>query len=154
MNYNKRWPHRNASRDVMRAPSWWDDAKTPIAFLIAPLAVPLVTVWILSAPLDGLDRGTTLIVSTFAAYLGVFLALPVYLYLRGREEMTFLLAPIIGFAMGVITAYVVYFLFGYTLIGSLADSIVRRDAFGFGGPSAAVVGAILWLIARPDRPEE
>ena len=138
----------------MRAPSWWDDAKTPVAFLVAPLAVPLVMVWILSAPFNGLDRGTTLVVSGIAAYLGVLLALPIYLYLQGRQEMTFLLAPIIGFTMGVITTYVVYFLCGYTLIGSLADSIVRRDAFGFGGPSGAVVGAILWLIARPDRPEE
>jgi hypothetical protein len=76
-------------------------------------------VWILSAPLNGLDRGTTLVVSTFAAYLGVFLALPVYLYLQMREAMTFWLAPIVGFTMGVTTTYVVYFLFGYTSLGAL-----------------------------------
>jgi hypothetical protein len=138
----------------MRAPSWWDDAKTPMAFLVAPLAVPLVMVWILSAPLNGLDRGTTMLVSGIAAYLGVFLSLPVYLYLQTQEAPTFWLGPVIGFTMGVMTSYVVYFLFGYTLIGSLADSVVGRDAYGFGGPSGAVVGAILWLIARPDRPEE
>jgi hypothetical protein len=139
----------------MRAPPWWDEARTPVAFIVSPLAVPLVIACLLSLPLNHPISLTTMVVGMFMAYVGGFaLGLPIYRYLQAREAMTFWLAPIIGFAMGAITTYVVYFLCGYTLIGSLADSIVRRDAFGFGGPSGAVVGAILWLIARPDRPEE
>jgi Zn-dependent protease with chaperone function len=146
-----------ASRNVMRAPSWWRDLRTPIAFLVAPLAIPIVMTW-LRPSLADLDTGLALVVSMLAAYIGIFvIGLPIYLYLQTRGAMAFWLAPIIGFMIGVVMTYALYFFValsvGYHVV-SPAEPVTLQDAFGFGGPSGAVVGAILWLIARPDRREE
>lgn len=71
-------------------PRWWDNARTPIAFLVAPLATPVITAWGLRPSLDDLGAGIELVVSAFAAYVGVFvLGLPMYRYLQARKLTAF-----------------------------------------------------------------
>jgi uncharacterized membrane protein YidH (DUF202 family) len=78
-----------ASRNVMRAPSWWRDLRTPIAFLVAPLVIPIVMTW-LRPSLADLDTGLALVVSMLAAYIGIFvIGLPIYLYLQMRGQWHF-----------------------------------------------------------------
>jgi len=141
----------------MRAPPWWDQARTPVAFIVSPLAVPFVIACLLNLPLNHPISLTTMVVGMFMAYVGGFaLGLPIYRYLQAREAMTFWLAPIIGFAIGVIMTYVVYLFFGMfmglsTVVAILADDSMFRDAYRLGGIPGAVAGVILWLIGRPDR---
>jgi hypothetical protein len=146
----------------MKTPPWWDDARTPIAFLVSPLAAPVMTAWNLHPPLNDVGGGIGLVVSAFVAYVGVFaLGLPTYRYLLARKLTAFWIAPMVGFIAGTIMMYVVYVLFalalGYSLstaTSDITDSAALRDALRFGGTSGAAVGAILWLIARPDRPTQ
>jgi hypothetical protein len=84
-----------------------------------------------------------------------------YRYLLARKLTAFWIAPMVGFIAGTIMMYVVYVLFalalGYSLsttTSDIADSAALRDALRFGGTSGAAVGAILWLIARPNRPTQ
>ena len=114
--------------------------RTIIAFSVAPLAVPLIaTAYFasLGAPEEALS--VVLIVSTIVAYSGTFvLGAPLYLFLR-EHETVFAIAPAVGFVAGALVMCV------------LAGRGVSASALGFGGLSGAAVGAILWLIARPDR---
>jgi hypothetical protein len=142
-----------ALRHVMRAPPWWDEARTPVAFIVSPLAVPLVIAWLLRSSLGDVFSTVAMVVGMFMAYVGGFaLGLPIYRYLQAREAMTFWLAPIIGFTIGVIMTYVVYLIVGLPFPGAiLADDSAVRDAYRLGGIPGAIVGVLIWLIGRPDR---
>jgi hypothetical protein len=75
-------------------------------------------------------------------YLGTLLfGLPLYLLLRAYGQTEFWLAPVVGFLAGLAMMYLVRSWLGIPLL-SVA------------GPSGAAVGALLWLIARPDRQRE
>jgi hypothetical protein len=112
-----------------------------IAFYVAPLAVPLIT-GVYFASIGAPDPGQSLFVagSAFVAYVGTLvLGVPLYLFLRAQNVTAFVVALAFGLIAGVIVMYV--------LVGQHMSSGNLR----FGGLSGAAVGAILWLIARPDR---
>jgi hypothetical protein len=128
----------------MRTPSWWSEARTPVAFLVAPVAVPLVAPWLFAPWLAEINLGLALAVSWFVGYVGAFaLGLPIYRYLLARKLTAFWIAPLVGFVIGAIMWCATFALFGWTLN--------LPEALAGGGLVGALVGTILWLIARPDR---
>lgn len=124
--------------------SRWNAQRTPIAFLLAPLAVPLIwTVYVASSAPNGSTspglafQGFFLVfsISALCTYIGVIVfGVPIYLFLRAYGLTAFWIAPVVGFMAGALMLSI----FGAT------------PALMVGGPLGAVVGTILWLIARPD----
>jgi hypothetical protein len=130
-----------------------DTMRSALAFLIAPLVVPapyvisaiyysLVDQWPAPSFLTFLAGITALI-----TYGGVIsLGIPAYLLLRSLGLTAFWIAPVTGFIVGAITDCVAIV---YLLPPALADQLLREMTSA--GVYGAVVGVILWLIARPDR---
>lgn len=129
-------------------------ARAVIAFLVAPLVVPILTTIelreLLSYPAMA---GLMLLFSTVTAYVGTFLfGIPTYLFLRTRRWTAFWRAPVLGFVGGGLA----WWLFksvpmtGSTFHFNPDPSLLRSVLWPF-GPLGAVVGSLLWLIARPDR---
>lgn len=117
--------------------------RTMTAFYVAPLAVPLI----LGVYFEGVNPdpfGYIIIpVSLAVSYAGALIfGVPTYLFLRAHKLTAFWIAPVIGFVFGVIVWCATFSLFGLPLESSAAVS--------GGGLLGAVVGSILWLIARPD----
>jgi hypothetical protein len=143
----------------MSAPPWWNDVRTPIAFLAAPFAVPLIVALSVPAPdsRDTAAAAAAVSVSALVSYLGTFIfGVPTYLFLRARQLTAFWFAPVAGFIAGTTMWYLFFVLFGLSLgsssIGSaILDPSLLSSALGRIGPLGALVGTILWLIARPDR---
>jgi hypothetical protein len=131
-----------------------------IAFLVAPLVVPLFLLPSLYSGMpDKFWFAVTLIGATITAYAGTFFfGLPAYLFLRARKWTAFWIAPVLGFIAGSL-AYCVFVVllglsFGNSLSSVMADfsnASGLRDLLSPIGPEGAVVGSLLWLIARPDR---
>jgi hypothetical protein len=140
-------------------PSWWDAARTPIAFLVAPLVVPFLAVVVLDTPLSDPSIVLLLVMVTFATYVGVAaFGIPTFLFLRSRQWTGFWVALAAGFIIGTVMWYVGVSLFSLSLGNRLSDvlsSLLTADewskALRVGALAGAAVGAILWLIARPDR---
>jgi hypothetical protein len=119
--------------------------RTKLAFLLAPLALPLICVayglvWELpaDAPLPELIRGVAFTAAILAAgaYLGIFiLGAPIYFVLRGCNHTAFWIAPVAGFIAG----------------GMMFVPLFGVLGMGMGGPPGALVATVFWLIARPDR---
>lgn len=131
-----------------------------IAFLVAPLVIPL---FLLPSLYSGMpDRfwfAVTLIVAAITAYAGTFFfGLPAYLFLRARKWTSFWIAPVVGFVGGSL-AYCVFIVVFAVSLGNNLSSVMAgfanpsglRDLLWPIGPEGAVVGSLLWLIARPDR---
>jgi hypothetical protein len=131
-----------------------------IAFLVAPLVVPVL----MFPYLDGLTTtsfwlGFALAISVIITYVGtVVLGVPGYMLLRGRNWTSLWIAPLLGFAIGAFmwlvfhTAFVLLLDQGMSGVRSaLANPSTWEGALWPGGIAGAVVGATLWLIARPDR---
>ena len=134
------------------------------AFLIAPLWVPTITgisaFWIFPQPEQSFWRVTTVVIGGLFGYAGTLgFGIPVFCFLRSRGLVSAWIAIAAGFLGGGITWQIFLLLFGL----SLGDSIdfILKDMFR---PSVwdsllalvpavlgALVGATLWLIARPDR---
>ena len=88
-------------------PSWWDAVRIPIAFLVAPLVVPLLAVLVLDAPLSDPSIVALLIVVTFATYVGVAaFGVPTFLLMRSRQWTEFWMALTAGFIIGTVMWYV------------------------------------------------
>ena len=145
----------------MSVPPWWNNVRTPIAFLVAPFVVPLVVA--LSVPARGphdTAAAAAVGVSALVSYFGSFLfGVPAYLLLRARKLTAFWIAPVAGFIAGTMMWYLFFALFGLALGSSsiasaLSDPNLLSSALGRIGPLGALVGTILWLIARPDRPRQ
>jgi hypothetical protein len=96
--------------------------------------------------------------SLVLGYLGIILlGPPVYLALRALKLTAFWIAPLAGFAVGVGMLCLFLIMLPLNLGQNLATALASLDygllkmAVEDGGPPGAAVGAILWLIARPDR---
>jgi hypothetical protein len=131
-----------------------------IAFLVAPLVVPFFLLpSLLSGMPDGFWFAMTLIVATITAYAGTFFfGLPAYLFLRARKWTSFWFAPVVGFIGGSLAYCLFIVLFGLSLghspssvMATFSNASGLRDLLWPIGPEGAVVGSLLWLIARPDR---
>jgi hypothetical protein len=116
-----------------------------LAFLLAPLALPLICVaygfaWAFppDAPLPELIKGAGLGAAILAvgAYAGLFvLGAPIYFVLRACKHTAFWIAPVAGFIAGAMMFAPFFGAMGIVL----------------GGPPGALVATVFWLIARPDR---
>jgi hypothetical protein len=139
----------------------WDTMRQVIAFLVAPLVVPLLflAVLYLSPSPTAPFFGTALFISGFIAYVGIFMfGIPIYEFLRARNLTAFWIAPAAGVVVGAIMMYVFFVLLGLFFGSSISDTLsdfgrpdVLLFSLGFGAPAGAAVGATFWLIARPDR---
>src|SRR4029453_13208518 len=99
----------------------------------------------------------SLFIVTLVGYLGTFMTIPVYLFLVRRRCPSFWLAPVVGFLAGGVTHAGFYALLalmlGYSAsgMGQLFDQefrgMLQETAWPY-GPLGALVGCVLWLIAR------
>ena len=126
--------------------------RTAFAFLVAPLWAPATTPYIVS-PSGTYDINLNLLYAAILAYGEVLtLGMPAFLILRARNRTAFWIAPVVGFGAGVLTDAIVFILLGISLGNSLT---LTRTSWSWPffptGGLGAVVGATLWLIARPDR---
>jgi len=113
-----------------------------LAFMLAPLVVPLVVTLDLRLWEGGSIGFFIAVIATMVGYVGtLMIGLPLYLLLRNRNATAFLLAPVFGAVIGAVAARLVWSVFGLDR---------PSDSFGFGGLTGAAVGTVLWLIARPD----
>jgi hypothetical protein len=143
------------------------------AFLLAPLTVPLL----MSALALQILREVPylywfgLLIAAAASYVGAILVgAPAYVTLRLRGLTAFWLAPLIGSMAGVIMALAFAEIFPLALESGILTAVVQVFANGahwgeviivkpnameaLVGPAilGALVGTVLWLIGRPDRP--
>jgi hypothetical protein len=120
---------------------WWDEIRVTIAFLVAPSVVPLILAVHPSS--FGLSTAVApvIAVALVVSYVatGAFGA-PLYLLLRAQNVTAFVIAPAAGLIAGMI------------VMSMLPGGFVSSSALQFGALTGAAVGAVLWLIARPDRP--
>jgi hypothetical protein len=139
--------------------SWWNDVRIWMAFVIAPLAAPVVVG--MQFGFSGVPENEISIVamtSLVLGYLGtILLGPPVYLVLRALKLTVFWIAPLAGFVVGVGMLCLFLIWLPLSLGHSLSPVLAKFDyglfkvAVESGGPPGAAVGALLWLIARPDR---
>ena len=143
------------------------------AFLLAPLTVPLLmsalALQILSEVPSLYWFG--LLIAAVASYTGaIFVGAPAYATLRLRGLTAFWLAPVVGSMAGVIIAMALAAILPLALESGILTSIAQIFANGarwgeviiaqpnareaLVGPAmlGALVGTVLWLIGRPDRP--
>ncbi len=86
------------------------------------------------------------------AYAGtLFVGLPTYLFLRNRKWTAFWIAPIAGFMVATATWYLLVTFIPLFFLPRLTQLATLLDALWPIGPIGALVGALMWLIARPDR---
>lgn len=128
-----------------------------MAFLSAPLWVPLIVVLVASGipTPSGMPSASGLmvfaVVSAFFAYLGmVVIGIPAYLFLRWRRWTSLWPAAVVGFVAGFVMAL--------GLVGSWGGWTAALDPSAndlFAGLVSALVGVLVaataWLIIRPDR---
>lgn len=136
------WQHYRAKRyDLI-----WSAIRVPVAFLVAPLGAPIVILLLLMPDFlrdpDLLSHPLIILVvgySFVTAYL-ITLSVGVLLFciLRNLELTQFWIAPSTGAILPVILVSII--------VEPPPASVIVLVSF----PGAAV-GAILWLIARPDR---
>jgi len=127
-----------------------------VAFLVAPLVVPIfAVVYFRGLLFDSFVVVMVLSLSTIAACAGTLLfGVPAYFLLRSRNWTAFWLAAALGFIAGGLTWWV------FSGVRVMEDSLgfkpvwdlnLMVEAFWPFGPVGAVVGSLLWFIARPDR---
>jgi hypothetical protein len=132
------------------------DLRTIVAFLVTPLAVPIALLpYLLFGQRAPGWPTSVLILMTIISYIGLLVfGVPTFVLLIERGWTAFWLAPLCGFAFGVVTwlacLVVVALVFSYSLADVFTwDSLA--EALWPGGGAGVVSGAIFWLIARPDR---
>jgi hypothetical protein len=100
---------------------------------------------------------TTIIAAIFAYGGMLTLGVPAFLILRAGNHTAFWIAAVLGFAIGGLTWVVFFVLFGISLgnsptfVGREAGNVATWSAVLPTGALGSIVGATLWLIARPDR---
>jgi hypothetical protein len=132
-----------------------------IAFLVAALAVPIFVAVAGYSPGVSNDTGyaVTVSVSAVISFNAVFfLGVPVYSFLLARKWTAFWIAPLVGFIVATVVwcVFIILLVLAFSngrsdLLSDLAEIHLLRALVWPIGPIGAVVGALLWLIARPDR---
>lgn len=121
--------------------------RLPVAFLVAPLGAPLV-IFLISLPIVLSDHPFTPLVifamlhSLIAYPITLVFGVPLYWIMRRLEMTQFWVAPGLGcsIALALCTGFAVL------LSENLPGGILLFATLG-----GAAVGAIFWLIVRPDR---
>jgi hypothetical protein len=135
--------------------------RTSTAFLVAPLWVPAVmvpfAVRMFPYPAQGRWIYITVVIAAIFAYGGTLvLGVPAFLLLRARHYRSFGTAAVVGFAIGGLTAVAFFLLLALSLGGTFAGIWREGVKVNFWllpaacGVLGSIVGATLWLIARPD----
>jgi len=134
-----------------------------IAFLNAPLWVPAIaagwTTWILA---PDAPRGLIPITAAIAGVLGyggtLVIGAPLCIVMRARRRTSFWMALVAGFGAGAATWLIfvgaLALWFGGSSMLVVHNTLIERPPAGAAVPCGVVgiiVGATLWLIARPDR---
>jgi hypothetical protein len=127
------------------------NTRRTVAFIVAPLAVPLSTFfYLLTTNLAPFWVRASTIISAIIAYGGVLVfGIPVYRFLRARSWTFVWITPVVGFAAGVLMWLVFAALFslllGKGLPGvqfALTDRRMLTGAIWPGGVLGAAVGVI------------
>jgi hypothetical protein len=131
-----------------------------IAFLIAPLIVPILLFPYLSSRSSNPNFIAFIVIVTIVfAYVGMIIfGLPMYLFLRRHRWTSFWIAPSLGFLVGA----VVWMIFSIVFVLALGEGISRirlalsdppmlKGMVWPGGVLGASVGVLFWTIARPDK---
>ena len=133
-----------------------DMLRPVIAFLVAPMAVPLLLAAQYLMP--GAARISPWdVVTAVIAYVGAFLVgIPTYFFLKDKKWTALWIAPIAGFMVAIVTWYgfiaVSGLLFGlFRFVPRMSELAALLYALWPIGPAGAIAGTLLWLIARPDR---
>ena len=130
------------------------------AFLIAPLVVPVLLFPYLRGLLTtDLWFAVGLIVAAIVAYVGfAVIGIPAYLLLSARNWTSIWNSLVVGFFAGALMWLVFIAVFallleqgGAGILSSLTDMRTLKGVLWPGGVAGAAVGAVFWLIARPDR---
>ena len=128
-----------------------------IAFLIAAVAVPI---FLTAVSFGGMPKSPSgaifLAASFFVSFCAVFLlGLPTCYFLQDKKWTAFWIAPLAGFAVAAAAWYALTVLLGMVFasdrLSVLIDISLLQGALWPIGPVGAVVGVLVWLIARPDR---
>jgi len=142
------WQHCRAKRyDLI-----WSAIRVPVAFLVAPLGAPIVIMLFAVPELVQYPESLSQILPLFALIVGysfvtaylITLSVGVWLFhvLRRLKLTQFWIAPSIGAILPVI------------LVSIIVEPLVEpppASVIVFVSLPGAAVGALLWLIARPDR---
>src|SRR5262249_47792087 len=132
-------------------------------FLIAPLWVPAIAAgWTTFILASEAPRSLISITAAIAGVLGyggaLVIGIPLYLVMRARERTAFWIALVAGFCARPGTRLVCVGALSLRFRGSwmlvVHDPVIDMPPAGAAVPCGVVgiiVGATLWLIARPDR---
>jgi hypothetical protein len=114
--------------------------RTMIAFYVAPLVAPLITaLYLTNAGVSEPQFSLLVAGSGGIAYAGALvLGAPIYLFLRAQNATSFVIAPVVGLIAGAIMTAV------------LSAGFITSGSLQFGALIGAAVGAVFWLIDRPD----
>jgi len=139
--------------------------RTALAFVIAPLWVPLLLgagAWFVEV--NGQIVAFVVAVSALVSYGGTYLlGAPAFMFLRSRSCTAPWIAVVLGFAVGALAYQVFQFLFSLSLGNSVQLTLATfqkmfaewspASLLAVGGPGllGALVGITLWVIARPDQ---
>jgi hypothetical protein len=143
--------------------------RTQIAFLVAPLWVPLVMLLLAKFDLFPYDHqgvwiAITIVLAAFFGYAGTFIfGVPAFMFFRSRGFTSCWLAGILGFCIGAIVMSAFVFFFALALQSSVEEAAntalsifdpwKSNQLFSalLAGSIGSLVGITLWFIARPDR---
>jgi len=130
-----------------------------LAFLAAFIAVPVLVAayFSMGGLLKSSDYGVIVFTSSLISFGAVaFLGVPAFLFLRARKWTAFWIAPLAGFVVAVVAWWVFLLVFAMLLASRLSalfelDRGMLQEVLWPVGSIGAVVGILVWLIARPDR---
>jgi hypothetical protein len=133
-------------------------ARTALAFLVAPLVVPIfVAIENREAMSQPFWRAMIPLLSISVAYAGTLaFGIPAFLFLRARRWTAFWIAPVFGFLGGALAWWIFWSIpwtTGTLRVEPVWNLSSLREVLWPYGPLGALVGTLLWLIARPDRAE-
>ncbi|MBV8408269.1 MAG: hypothetical protein JOY64_11605 [Alphaproteobacteria bacterium] len=127
-----------------------------VAFLVACLAVPVCWAVVGCGKSEDIGYATMVLGGAVVSYCAVlFLGAPAYVCQHEGKWTAFWIALLVGFGVAAVARFVANILMALALdptplsfpakLGWVAGTLWPY------GPAGAVVGASLWLIARPDR---
>ena len=147
-NARSMWQYcRNPRFDLV-----WDEVRAPVAFLVAPLAAPVIVgvLGMVESPnfvFQSPDVLAAILAMTWsvACVITLFVGLPLYLILRRLRWTSFWIAPVAGCVVPFVVFLIILFSPALFREPPPASAVMLVALCG------AAVGALLWLIARPDR---
>jgi len=136
----------NSESDESESESWWDSGRGWKALAIGPWAAPVVVImkFGFSGAPDNVTSFLFPLVLSYAYACTFVFGVPLYLLLRALKLTAVWWASALGLIVGSVVVYL--------LFARVGSKEAITFAIEYGGPPGAAVGALLWWIARPDRP--